>query len=307
MKIIVGTRGSKLATTQTMWVIEKLQKNYPLVTFEMKIIKTKGDIDQETRLDKTGDKGIFTSALEEALMNNKIDIAVHSMKDMPASLPEGLCLAPVPLREDARDALVLKEGYHSIADLPSGAKIGTGSKRRAYQLLAYREDLCTLPIRGNIDTRLNKVKSGELDGIILAAAGLKRLGLEKEITYCFSIDEMVPAPCQGMLAIEVKEDNKLLLDIASSIEDPITTIQYQAERTFMKEINGGCHIPMGAYCLVEGTHIKVIGLLGDEAGKHLVVKEMCGPIGTQEYVSKELSRVLVNKLGKLNLWEAYKE
>lgn len=307
MKIIVGTRGSKLATTQTMWVIEKLQKNYPLVTFEMKIIKTKGDIDQETRLDKIGDKGIFTSALEEALINNKIDIAVHSMKDMPASLPEGLCLASIPLREDARDALILKEGYQSIADLPKGAKIGTGSKRRAYQLLACREDLCIQPIRGNIDTRLNKVKSGELDGIILAVAGLKRLGLEKEITYCFSIDEMVPSPCQGMLAIEVKADNKLLLDIVSSIEDPITTIQYQAERTFMKEIGGGCHMPMGAYCLVEGPHIKVKGLLGDEEGKHLVVKEMCGPIGTQEEVSKELSRVLANKLGKLNLLEGYKE
>ncbi len=307
MKIIVGTRGSKLATTQTMWVIEKLQKEYPLVTFEMKIIKTKGDIDQETRLDKIGDKGIFTSALEEALINNEIDMAVHSMKDMPTLLPQGLCLAPVPLREDARDALILKEGYQSIEDLPSGARIGTGSKRRAYQLLAYREDLCIEPIRGNIDTRLNKVKSGELDGIILAVAGLKRLGLEKEITYCFSIDEMIPAPCQGMLAIEVKSDNKLLLDIVSSIEDPIANIQYQAERTFMKEIDGGCHIPMGAYCLVEGTHVKVKGLLGDEEGKNLVIREMCGPLGTQEEVSKELSKALANKLRELNLLEAYKK
>lgn len=307
MKIIVGTRGSKLATTQTMWVIKRLEKNYPLVKFEMKIIKTKGDIDQETRLDKIGDKGIFTSALEEALINDEIDMAVHSMKDMPASLPEELCLAAVPLREDARDALILKEGYGSLADLPKGAKIGTGSKRRGYQLLAYREDLCIKPIRGNIDTRINKLKSGEYDGIILAAAGLKRLGLEKKITYCFSVDEIVPAPCQGMLAIEVKASNKLLLDIIKGIEDPITTIQYQAERTFMKEINGGCHIPMGAYCSVEGAHIRVKGLLGDEEGKHLVVKEMCGPIGTQEQVSKELANVLTNKLRKLNILEAYKK
>ena len=307
MKIIVGTRGSKLATTQTMWVIKRLEKNYPLVKFEMKIIKTKGDIDQETRLDKIGDKGIFTSALEEALINDEIDMAVHSMKDMPASLPEELCLAAVPLREDARDALILKEGYGSLADLPKGAKIGTGSKRRGYQLLACREDLCIKPIRGNIDTRINKLKSGEYDGIILAAAGLKRLGLEKKITYCFSVDEIVPAPCQGMLAIEVKASNKLLLDIIKGIEDPITTIQYQAERTFMKEINGGCHIPMGAYCSVEGAHIRVKGLLGDEEGKHLVVKEMCGPIGTQEQVSKELANVLTNKLRKLNILEAYKK
>ena len=297
MKIIVGTRGSKLATTQTMWVIEKLQKEYPLVTFEMKIIKTKGDTEQE----------IFTCALEEALINNEIDMAVHSMKEMPTSLPEELCLAPVPLREDARDALILKEGYRVIEDLPSGARIGTDSKRSAYQLLAYREDLCIEPIRGNIDTRLDKVKSGELDGIILAVASLKRLGLEKEIAYCFSIDEMVPAPCEGMLAIEVKAGNKLLLDIISSIEDPIANIQYQAERTFMEEMDGKCQLPMGAYCLVEGTHIKVKGLLSDEAGKNLVIKEMCGPIGTQEAVSKELSKALANKLRELNLLEAYKK
>ena len=296
LKIVVGTRGSKLATTQTNWVINKLKANYPNVEFEMRIIKTKGDMDQETRLDKMGDKGIFTSALEEALSNDEIDIAVHSMKDMPSKLPEGLCFAAVPVREDARDALILKEGYMSIEDLPQGAKIGTGSKRRSYQLQALRSDLQIVPIRGNIDTRLRKLKEENLDGIVLAAAGLKRLGLQEHISYCFPVDMLIPAPCQGILAIEVKENHKLILDMIESIEDPITTIQYQAERAFMAGINGGCHIPMGAYCMVDGTHLRIKGLLGDEEGEHLIVKEVSGPIGTQEQMGFELAQVLKKQL-----------
>ena len=299
LKIVVGTRGSKLATTQTNWVMEKLKAKYPTVAFEMKIIKTKGDIDQETRLDKIGDKGIFTSALEEELISGGIDIAVHSMKDMPSKLPEGLCFAAIPVREDARDVIILKEGYASIEDLPQGAKIGTGSKRRGYQLQAIRSDLQMVPIRGNVDTRIRKLKEENLDGIILAAAGLKRLGLQDYISYCFPVDILIPAPCQGILAIEVKEDNKLLLDMVQSIEDPISTIQYEAERAFMAEINGGCHIPMGAYCMVEGTHLRVKGLLGDEEGEHLIVKEMSGPIGTQKQVGIELAKMLKKQLEKV--------
>lgn len=299
MKIVVGTRGSKLAKTQAGWVMDKLQQSYPFIHFEMKIIKTQGDVDQETRLDKIGDKGIFTSAIESELLSDGIDIAVHSMKDMPSELPEGLCFAGIPLREDARDVLVLKKGYSGLEDLPKGARIGTGSKRRAYQLQAYREDLQMVPIRGNIDTRIRKIEEENLDGIVLAAAGLKRLGLEEKIGYCFSVDQLIPAPCQGILAIEVKKENKVLLDMLKSIEDPISSIQAKAERAFMKGINGGCHIPMGAYCKVNGTHIELKGLLGDEEGNHLVVKEMCGPIGTEEQVGLELAKALKNQLAQM--------
>lgn len=299
LKIVVGTRGSKLAKTQTQWVMDKLQHNYPFIHFEMKIIKTQGDIDQETRLDKIGDKGIFTSAIESQLLNDEIDIAVHSMKDMPSELPEGLCFAGVPVREDARDVLVLKEGYLSIEDLPKGARIGTGSKRRAYQLQSYREDLQIVPIRGNIDTRIRKIEDENLDGVVLAAAGLKRLGLEEKIGYCFPVDQLVPAPCQGILAIEVKKENKVLLDMLKKIEDPISSIQAKVERAFMKGIGGGCHIPMGAYCKVDGSHIKLKGLLGDEDGQHIVVKEMCGPIGTEELVGLELASALKDQLAKM--------
>ena len=296
LKIIVGTRGSKLAVTQTKWVIEKLKKHYPLVEFEVKIIKTKGDIDQETHLDKIGDKGIFTSAIEEELLDQKIDIAVHSMKDMPSTLPEGLCFAAIPLREDARDALILKKQYQSIEDLPKGAKIGTSSKLRGCQIQVYREDLQIVPIRGNIDTRIKKLYEDDFDGIILAVAGLKRLGLEEHISYCFPIDKMIPSPCQGILAIEVQMENHLLLEMIQSIEDPISTVQYQAERAFMKTINGGCQIPMGAYCMVEGTHLRLKGLLGDEEGKHLIVKEVCGPIGSEVQMGVELAQILKKEL-----------
>lgn len=293
LKIIVGTRGSKLATTQTMWVIKKLKNNYPSVEFEMKTIETKGDIDQEICLE---DKGIFISAIEDELLEEKIDMAVYSVKDMPRSLAGGLCLAAIPQREDARDALLLKKGYSSIEDLPKGAKIGTESIRRGCQIQVYREDLQIVSIRESIETRIRKLNEGDFDGIILAAAGLKRLELEEHITYCFPIDQMIPSPCQGILAIEVKEDNHLLLEMIQTIEDPISTIQYQAERAFMKAINGGCQIPMGAYCMVEGAHLRVKGLLGDVAGKRLVVKELNGPIGSQEQLGIELANVLKKKL-----------
>ena len=197
MKIIVGTRGSKLAVTQTNWVINKLKEKHPEVEFETKIIKTKGDLIQNVSLDKIGDKGLFVKEIEQQLIDGQIDMAVHSMKDMPSNLPEGLKFASIPKREDARDVLVLKEGYSSINDLPNGAKVATGSKRRKYQLLKYRPDLNIVPIRGNVDTRIRKIVDENLDGVVLAASGLLRVGLEDKITYYIPKDIMIPAPAQG--------------------------------------------------------------------------------------------------------------
>ena len=177
MKIVVGTRGSKLAVTQTNWVIDKLKEKHPSVEFEVKIIKTKGDLIQNVSLDKIGDKGLFVREIEQQLIDGEIDMAVHSMKDMPSSLPEGLKFASVPKREDQRDVLILKDGYNSLEDLPQGATIGTGSKRRKYQLLNHRPDLNIVSIRGNVDTRIRKIKDENLDGIVLAASGILRVGL----------------------------------------------------------------------------------------------------------------------------------
>ena len=219
MKIIVGTRGSKLAVTQTNWVINKLKEKHPEVEFETKIIKTKGDLIQNVSLDKIGDKGLFVKEIEQQLIDGQIDMAVHSMKDMPSNLPEGLKFASIPKREDARDVLVLKEGYSSINDLPNGAKVATGSKRRKYQLLKYRPDLNIVPIRGNIDTRIRKIVDENLDGVVLAASGLLRVGLEDKITYYIPKDIMIPAPAQGALAIEIRENSKDIEEIINSLKD----------------------------------------------------------------------------------------
>ena len=266
MKIIVGTRGSKLAVTQTNWVINKLKEKHPEVEFETKIIKTKGDLIQNVSLDKIGDKGLFVKEIEQQLIDGQIDMAVHSMKDMPSNLPKGLKFASIPKREDARDVLVLKEGYSSINDLPNGAKVATGSKRRKYQLLKYRPDLNIVPIRGNIDTRIRKIVDENLDGVVLAASGLLRVGLEDKITYYIPKDIMIPAPAQGALAIEIRENSKDIEEIINSLKDKETEIQVAAERGFLDGINGSCHIPIGAYCDVDGENISLTGLYGDEEG-----------------------------------------
>ena len=276
MKIIVGTRGSKLAVTQTNWVIDKLKEKNPSVEFEVKIIKTKGDIIQNVSLDKIGDKGLFVKEIEQQLIDGEIDMAVHSMKDMPSSLPNGLKFAGIPKREDPRDVLILKEGYSSIEDLPQGATIGTGSKRRKYQLLKHRPDLNIVPIRGNVDTRIRKITDENLDGVVLAASGILRVGLEEKISCYLPTDVVVPAPAQGALAIEIREDNYQVEVVINSLKDELTELQVSAERGFLDGVDGSCHIPMGAYCEVNEDSINLTGLFGDEEGKKLIIKSIEG-------------------------------
>lgn len=301
MKVVIGTRGSRLALTQTKWVIDELGKHYPELACEMKIIKTKGDLIQDKPLDKIGDKGIFTKEIEAELLKGNIDMAVHSMKDMPSELPLGLRFTRTLKREDARDVLILKEGYASIEDLPIGATIATGSKRRKYQLLAYRSDLNIVPIRGNVDTRLCKLEEEKLDGIVLAAAGLHRLGLAHKITCYLPMEIMLPAPAQGALAIEIRQEDTKAYDLVKVLEDPVSSIQVEAERAFMDAINGGCHMPIGAYCEVIGTKLRMRGLLGDELGKKLMIKELCAPIGSEKQLGEELASVLRKEFEK-NDW-----
>ncbi|MBQ6632335.1 MAG: hydroxymethylbilane synthase [Romboutsia sp.] len=292
MKIVVGTRGSKLALIQTNWVIDKLKERYPEIEFETKIIKTKGDLIQNVSLDKIGDKGLFVKEIEQQLIDKQIDMAVHSMKDMPSSLPEGLKFASIPKREDARDVLVLKGGYSSINDLPIGSKIATGSKRRKYQLLKQRPDLNIVPIRGNIDTRIKKIADENLDGVVLAAAGLLRAGLEHKISYYIPKDIMIPAPAQGALAIEIRENSTNIEEIVKSLKDIETEIQVAAERGFLDGINGSCHIPIGAYCNVEGENITLTGLYGDEEGNNLITKTIEGKSSQARELGLELARVI---------------
>lgn len=289
MKIVVGTRGSKLALIQTNWVVEELKKSNPHVEFEVKVIKTKGDLVTNLPLHKIGDKGLFTKEIEQELLDGVIDLAVHSMKDMPSTLPEGLKFASVPKREDPRDVLVLKDGYTSIEDLPKGAKIGTGSKRRTYQLLNHRPDLEIIPIRGNIDTRIRKIQDENLDGVVLAAAGLIRAGLENRISYYLPADVVVPAPAQGALALEIRENDDKIEEIISHIKDEDTEIQVAAERGFLKGVNGSCHVPMGAYCEIKGDKLRLTGLYGDEEGNKLIIKSKEGEVENANKLGLELA------------------
>ena len=295
MKVVVGTRGSKLALTQTKWVIDQLKERNPQVEFEVKIIKTKGDLIQHLSLDKIGDKGLFVKEIEQQLLDKEIDIAVHSMKDMPSTLPAGLRFAGTPEREDPRDVLILKEGYKNIDDLPRGAKIGTGSKRRKYQLLKYRPDLEIVPIRGNIDTRIQKIKDENLDGIVLAAAGMIRAGMTEQISYYFPVDLMVPAPAQGALAIEIRENDLEIESLVNSIKDEVTQVRVAAERGFLIGVNGSCHVPMGAYCEIVGDQLKLTGLYGNEEGSKLVIKTLEGSIESPIDLGVELAQLVLKE------------
>lgn len=292
MKIVVGSRGSNLALTQTNWVISELKKHHPNIEFEVKIIKTKGDLIQNVSLDKIGDKGLFVKEIEQQLIDKKIDIAVHSMKDMPSSLPEGLKFAGIPKREDIRDVLILKEGYSSLEDLPNGAKIGSGSKRRKYQLLKHRPDLDIVPIRGNIETRMRKIEDENLCGVILAAAGLIRAGLKDKISCYLDVDKIIPAPAQGALGIEIRQEDPEVEKILDCLTDKVSEIQVSAERGFLDGINGSCHIPIGAHCEVNGENINLTGLYGDEEGKKLITKTISGKALEAREVGIELAKLI---------------
>lgn len=299
MRIIVGSRGSNLALTQTNWVIERLKEKHPEVGFEVKVIQTKGDKIKDVALDKIGGKGIFVQEIEEQLENGEIDMAIHSMKDMSTSIPDNLKFSYVPQREDYRDILVLRRGYKTIDELPRGAKIGTGSKRRKYQLLSYREDLDIVPIRGNVDTRIRKIESENLHGVVLAAAGVKRLGLENSINYnIFYLEDdlVLPAPAQGILALEIKRGREDLEAILKCIEDKEAKIQAEAERAFLKGVNGGCHLPIGALCTINGDKVKVDGLLGKEDGSKLARKVLEGNINEAEDIGFQLAEMVLKEI-----------
>lgn len=261
-KIRVGSRESKLALVQSEWVVDEIRKKHPELEFEIVPIKTKGDVLLDTRLDKIGGKGLFIKELEIALLAQSIDIAVHSMKDMPAEIPEGLAISAVSRREDPRDVLVTADGRF-FEELVEDAVIGTSSVRREVQLLEKRSDLRFKTLRGNVLTRLNKLLNREYDAIVLAAAGLKRLGLEDRCIQYFDVAEMVPAVGQGILGVETRKNDDIsyLLD---SVHCEEAAMQLSAERTFMVKLNGGCSVPIAAHAVIEGEKMKVYGLLAPE-------------------------------------------
>lgn len=295
MKIRVGTRGSNLALIQTNWAIDRLKEKFPEVEFEVKIIKTKGDKILHLSLDKIGDKGLFVKEIESQLLEGEIDLAVHSMKDMPAEVVKGLKFAAVPKREDPRDVIILREGLNSFDELPIGANIGTGSKRRKYQLLRKRPDLNIVPIRGNIETRISKIESENLDGIVLAASGVIRADLEEKITEFLPVDLMIPAPAQGALALEIRENDEELEKMIDAIKDEISQIQTDAERSYLAGIDGSCHIPMGAYCEVDGEKLTLTGIFGDEDGEKITVASLEGNRDNPKELGSNLAKLVLKK------------
>lgn len=300
MKIVVGTRGSNLALTQTNMVIDMIKEAHPNMEFEVKIILTKGDIVKDLPIDKIGGKEIFTKEIEKELLAGTIDMAVHSMKDMPAELPLGLKLSYTPKREDSRDVLILREGIKGIDDLPIGGKIGTGSKRRKFQILQHRPDLEVVGLRGNIQTRINKIITENLDGIILAAAGIKRLGLElgERMVY-LDKNIVLPSPTQGILAIEIREGDDRVHNILESISHSETEIQAKVERAFLKGAGGSCHVPVGANCKIVNDKIYLEGLLGTEDGEILIRKSIEGSVSSLEELGYELAKDMVKEISRI--------
>jgi hydroxymethylbilane synthase len=247
MDLTIGSRGSKLALTQSNMVADRLKRHHDDLNIEIEIIKTKGDIILDVALSKIGDKGLFVKEIEEALLDGRIDLAVHSLKDMPTLQPEGLTIAAIPQREEPNDVLIAK-GVQSLHTLPMGAKVATSSLRRTAQLLAARPDLQIKDIRGNVETRLKKFYDSDLEGMILAYAGLQRLGLTKHISTVLSPFELMPAPAQGALALQIRESDQQTASLLQSIHDPLAWNQATAERAFLETLEGGCQTPVAAWC-----------------------------------------------------------
>ncbi|MCC5892583.1 hydroxymethylbilane synthase [Exiguobacterium sp.] len=269
-KIIVGSRRSQLAMTQTKWVIEQLKKAGAENEFEIKEIVTKGDQIVDVQLSKVGGKGLFVKEIQQQMLAGDIDFAVHSMKDVPAELPEELYISCMPKRVDARDVLICENGY-TLETLPQGAVIGTSSLRRGAQMLAARPDFEIQWIRGNIDTRLKKLETENFNAILLAKAGLERMGWTDRVDFeALDADMMVPAVGQGVLAIESRKDDAEVTAILQLLHDDVTAKAATAERTFLKAIEGSCHVPVGGYATVDGNDVTLTGLIASVDGKEVL-------------------------------------
>jgi hydroxymethylbilane synthase len=267
-RLIVGSRGSNLALFQANWVKSGLEHQYPDLAVDIKVIKTSGDVFTEAPLSQIGGKGLFTKEIEEALFRHEIDLAVHSLKDLPTVLPDGLCLAAVSQREDVRDAF-LSNKYASLSELPPGAQVGTSSLRRQSQLLHVRGDVQVRNLRGNLETRIRKLKEGHYDAIILACAGLIRLGYADQIRERISVDLMCPAIGQGALGIEVRCDDYLTLERVQSLNHSDTRLAVEAERALLRRLGGGCQVPIAGFARIENRELRMLGVIASPDGKKI--------------------------------------
>ncbi|MDA8324699.1 MAG: hydroxymethylbilane synthase [Nitrospiraceae bacterium] len=294
-KLVIGTRGSLLALWQARWVQAELLKLDPTLDVELNIIKTTGDKILDVPLAKVGGKGLFVKEIEEALIAGRADIAVHSMKDVPTELPCELHLAAICRRENPGDALVSKNGTR-FEGLPRGAHLGTSSLRRACQLLRARPDLKVSSLRGNLDTRLRKLDQGDYDAVVLAVAGMKRLGFEGRITEIIPPEIMLPAIGQGAVGIECRRDDPLINRLVGCLNHEETSVAVSAERAFLLRLEGGCQVPIAAYArLVEGGGLRIDGLVGDPSGSEVVRDGIDGSPAEAQGMGIRLAEMLISR------------
>jgi hydroxymethylbilane synthase len=290
-KVEIGTRGSQLALWQAHWVKSQIEKHHPGIEVAITIISTKGDRVLDVSLPKLGEqgKGLFTKEIEDAIFERRVDLAVHSLKDLPTELPGGLGIGAICEREDVRDALVARASVKSFAALPDRSVIGTSSLRRQAQLLRARPDLVIEPVRGNVDTRLRKLDEGSFDAIVLAAAGLHRLGHANRITEHLSEDFMLPAVGQGALAIETRADDDVVNEIVTSLDHEATRLACSAERAFLRGLGGGCLVPIAAHAKIEAGIIDLAGLVASPDGSEALRDRQTGPSSDAEAIGQRLA------------------
>ena len=295
--IKIGTRGSQLALWQAHWVKDQLEKKSPEIQVQIVKIKTTGDRITDRPLAMVGGKGLFVKEIEQQLLDKDIDIAVHSMKDMPGELPDGLCIGAVPVRENPFDVLISRDKM-TLDTLPQGAKVGTSSLRRASQIRHLRPDVQTLSIRGNLDTRIRKLENGEYDAIILAAAGLIRLGMGSKITQYLDDQQMLPAVGQGALCIESRQGDSKIDALLQTIDDRNTRIPVESERAFLKQLEGSCHIPVACFGTIDSETITLTGLVASEDGGEIIRERITGTADDAQKMGIELANTLLNRGAK---------
>jgi hydroxymethylbilane synthase len=302
--LVIGSRGSKLALFQAEQAKTQLLHSNPGLTVRIDIIKTTGDVKPDP-LTLIGGKGVFTKELEDALIDRRIDIAVHSLKDLPTIIPDQLTIAAICEREDPRDALVLRSNVElsraSLVDLPQNAIVGTSSQRRMAQLKALRPDVVIKDLRGNVDTRLRKLDEGQYDALILASAGLKRLGLAERITATISTDEMLPAVGQGAIAIEIRKDDEAALQATTRLNHDATRIACLAERSLLRALGGGCQLPIAAHAVVNSNEILLEGLVASPDGSQILRDQISrasvasGAANNAEDIGVQLAQKLISR------------
>jgi hydroxymethylbilane synthase len=300
----IGTRGSLLALQQSNGVKSALEEHWPGLTVTLEIIKTTGDKITDVPLAKVGGKGLFVKEIEDALLAGEVDLAVHSMKDVPAALPEQLEIVAIPGREDARDVLVMHRGQ-SLAELPERAKIGTSSLRRAAQMKLLRSDLVIENLRGNLDTRLRKVQEGLYDAIVLAAAGLHRMGWQNRITHYLEPEQFLPAVGQGAIGIEARRADAEVLRYLAPLHDPDTAQAVEAERSFLLELEGGCQVPIAGHATVQGLELEFTGLVASVDGREVFRSRGRAPRKDAQRLGREIARELLAAGAQRILAEVY--